>query len=186
MDFGLADQDAGTGGSLRLPTLPPFLRVLLVTDGTVTKSLEAYFQEGIDVEVLLHTDVSSDRSYPEIEVAPADPIVKRRVILRGTLTRSAYAFAETIIATDRIAPEVRRRLAAGRKGIGEVLREGKLETYRELIGIRRADAGEWAVHLGVDRGSGVMIRNYKIYHLGRAAIRIEEVFPVSPFQSATG
>lgn len=28
---------------LRLETLPPFLRVLLVTDGTVTRSLEAFF-----------------------------------------------------------------------------------------------------------------------------------------------
>ena len=34
---------------LNVAALPPFLRVLLTTDGTVTKSLEAYFWESIEV-----------------------------------------------------------------------------------------------------------------------------------------
>lgn len=179
MDSELADD-----GSLRLATLPPFLRVLLVTDGTVTRSLGAYFAERIDVEVLLHADMKSEQNRPDIEVVAGDPIVKRCVILRGVLTRSAYVFAQTIIAIDRLAPAVKRRLAEGPKGIGEVLREGKVETYRDLVGIRRARAEEWAAHLGVDRDSDVLVRDYRIHHLGRAAIEIEEVFPVSRYQPA--
>jgi hypothetical protein len=38
--------------SLALEALPPFLRTLLVTDGTVTKHLEAYFWEEVAVENL--------------------------------------------------------------------------------------------------------------------------------------
>jgi hypothetical protein len=38
------------GGELDLATLPPFLRTLLVADGTVTKILEAFFWEPVRIE----------------------------------------------------------------------------------------------------------------------------------------
>ena len=37
--------------AMDMEALPPFLRTLLVTDGTVTKSLEAFFWENIKVEM---------------------------------------------------------------------------------------------------------------------------------------
>lgn len=182
MDFELTDEEVGTGGSLRLAALPPFLRVLLVTDGTVTRSLEAYFQEPIDVDVLVHAETDADRSYPEIEVVPGDPIIQRRVVLRGKVTRTAYAFAESIFAAGRVAPSLRRQLTSEKKGIGELLRDGRLESYREVLGMRRVAAGDWAGPLNLDRDSSVVIRDYRIYLAGRAAIEIEEVFPVARFQ----
>jgi hypothetical protein len=42
------------------PGLSPILRVLLVTDGTVTKTLEAYFGEAIEVDVLEHAERTSE------------------------------------------------------------------------------------------------------------------------------
>jgi hypothetical protein len=47
--------------SLRFWTLPPFLRVLPITDGTVTQSLEAYFADPIEVVVLSHCESVSHR-----------------------------------------------------------------------------------------------------------------------------
>lgn len=60
---------------LRLETLAPFLRVLLVTEGTVTRSLEAFFLEPIDLEVLTHTADDSEPSYLQIGVACGDRII---------------------------------------------------------------------------------------------------------------
>src|SRR5687768_3239840 len=77
---------------LRLASLPSFLRVLLVTDGTVTRTLEAYFGEPITVRVLSHAEVRSERRYPAIDVLPGDSILRRRVILQGGHTRAVYAF----------------------------------------------------------------------------------------------
>lgn len=172
----LSDQFAG---------LPPFLRVLLVTDGTVTRSLEAYFLERIEVVVLAHAETPSDRGHPEIDAARGDSILDRQVVLRGQVSGCAYAFAESIFAIDRVPPAVRRQLIEERKGIGEVLRAGRLETYRELYAIRRAEAGEWARNLGIDASAEVAIRDYRIFLEGRPAIRIEEVFPVARYQGAS-
>jgi len=180
--FHAAASSSVTGNSLDLSTLPPFLRALLVTDGTVTKNIEAYFWEPIEVEVLAHEYVTSERYYADVEVAPGDPILRRCVILRGKLTRSAYAFAESILASNLVSPDMRRMLIEGRKGIGELLRQAKKETYRELSTVRRAEAGEWAVHLGVEKDAGVLIRDYTIRLDGRAAMQIEEIFPVARFQ----
>ena len=44
------EDDAGLGKAMA--DLPPFLRSLLITDGTVTKTLEAYFWEPVQVQVL--------------------------------------------------------------------------------------------------------------------------------------
>lgn len=168
-------------GALQFSRLAPFLRVLLVTDGTVTRSLEAYFNEPIEVEVLAHCELRSERSHPEIGIGPGDSMLKRRVALRGSSTRSVYAFAQSVVATAGIAPEVRHRLVEARKGIGELLAEGGFETYRKLTAITRSHANEWAVHLGVAKSDPVVARSYRIYQAGRATIAIDEVFPEARF-----
>jgi long-chain acyl-CoA synthetase len=168
-----------------LATLPPFLRVLLVTDGTVTKNIEAYFLEPIEVEVLAHAYTTSDRDYHDINVVPGDPILRRCVILRGKFTRSAYAFAESIMACNHVPADMKRKLIEDRKGIGELLRETQKETYRELSRVKQTDAGEWAIHLGVDKTASVVTRDYKIHLDGCAVIHIEEVFPIARFRSST-
>lgn len=180
--FHPASSRSTESDALDLSTLPPFLRALLVTDGTVTKNIEAYFWEPVEVEVLAHEYVTSERYYSDVEVVPGDPILRRCVILRGKLTRSAYAFAESILASNLVAPEMRRKLIEGMKGIGELLRQGKKETYREVTTVRRAEAGELAIHLGVEKEADVLIRDYTIRLDGRAAMQIEEVFPTTRFQ----
>ena len=49
------------GGTVPLAHLPPFLRSLLVTDGTVTKILEAYFWEPVLVDTLAQGVVTAER-----------------------------------------------------------------------------------------------------------------------------
>ena len=183
---GFAQQSAGPGGSGSLPDLSavsPFLRALLVTDGTVTKILEAYFWEPIDVELLSHAQEVCEGAHPEIGVVRGASIVRRRVTLRGRITSSVYAFAETVMAIDGIAADLRRSLVDERKGIGELLRARHLETYRELVGIERRQAGEWSVHLGIEPDTAVIARRYTIQLDTRPAMLITEAFPVARFES---
>jgi chorismate-pyruvate lyase len=161
--------------------LPPFLRVLLTTDGVVTQTLAAWFGEPIDVDVLSHCESRSERSYPEVGVAIGDRILSRRVVLRGRVTHEPYAVASSVVVSDSLPPEVRRRLVEERKGIGELLSASRLETYRELIAIRNGDAAERACHLGVVTGARVVSRIYKIHLNGRAAMLIEEAFAEERF-----
>jgi chorismate-pyruvate lyase len=147
----------------------------------VTESLKAYFGEPIDVKVLEHAEVMSDRNYPALNVAAGDQILKRGVTLRGQLSDTIYAYATSVIVISGVPSEIRRELTEERKGIGELLRESRLETYRELLSMRRIRAGQWASCLELDEGASVVARTYLIYHGQRPVIEIEEFFPVSRY-----
>lgn len=167
--------------ALDFSQLPPFLRVLLVTDGVVTRTLEAYFGEPIDIVVLSHLELRSERCHPEIAVNVGDPIVSRRVLLRGRSTQHVYVLASSIVVMDLIPPEVRQRLTEDKKGIGELLSASRLETYREIISIRKYNEKECAGYFGVATRGCAVGRTYKIYLDKRAVILIEEVLPITRF-----
>lgn len=164
-------------------TLPPFLRVLLVTDGTVTKNLEAFFWEPIDVDLLLHAQQSSDRDYAEVGVTRNSPIIRRRIVLRGRITGSAYAFAETIIANEALPADMQSTLVDRKVGIGELLRQRRAETFREIVSVERTTAGQWAAYLGVETSEPVATRTYTIALGGRPCVSIVEVFPEARFRN---
>ena len=161
------------------PGLSPILRVLLVTDGTVTKTLEAYFGEAIEVDVLEHAERTSESPYPQIDIAAGDRILHRYVRLVGKATRTVYAVAESVAVLEHISQQMRRQLIEEHKGIGELLREGRLETYRELLTANLTTASRWAEHLQVAPTQGVVTRDYRIYQGGRAVLLIREIFPES-------
>lgn len=181
-ELGIGTYDAvSEEATLRLSRLPPFLRVLLFTDGTVTRTLAAYFFEPVDVDVLRHAEMRSTRGYPHLAVNPGDCILRRCVILRGGATQTIYAFAESIVVTACIPADLRRTLVEGRKGIGELIASARMETFRELLAVSRARAAPWATHLGVASDESVVTRSYRILFEGRAAIEITEVFPERAF-----
>ena len=161
------------------PALSPILRVLLVTDGTVTKTLEAYFGEAIEVDVLEHAERTSEAPYPQIDIAVGDHILHRFVRLIGKVTRRVYAVAESVAVLEHISQQIRRKLLEEHKGIGELLREGRLETYRELLTANMTAASGWAEHLQVAATENVVTRDYRIYQGGRAVLLIREIFPES-------
>ena len=161
------------------PGLSPILRVLLVTDGTVTRTLEAYFGEAIDVDVLEHAEVNSQSPHPQIDIATGDRILHRYVRLLGRTTRRVYAVAESVAALEHISERMRRQLIQEHKGIGELLREGRLETYRDLLTANLTTADSWAGDLQVAATEGVVTRDYRIYQGGRPVLLIREIFPES-------
>jgi len=168
--------------ALDFSKLAPFLRVLLVTDGVVTRILDAYFAEPIDVNVLSHIEVRSESCYPDIDVNVGDRIVSRCVVLRGHVTQRPYAFASSILVSDFLPKQLRRRLVEDRKGIGELLSCSRLETYREIIAIGQGEAGELAGHLAVAPDSCVVSRTYKIHLHGTAVMLIKETFSKAMFE----
>ena len=163
--------------SADFPGLSPILRVLLVTDGTVTRTLEAYFGEAIAVDVLEHAEMTSAVPYPQLDVAAGDPILHRYVRLLGKTSRKVYAVAESVAVLEHISEQMRRKLIQEHKGIGELLREGRLETYRELLTANLTAASRWAEHLELAATERVVTRDYRIYQGGRAVLLIREVFP---------
>lgn len=167
---------------LAIDKLPPILRVLLSTDGTVTKSIEGFFWEPIVVENLGQGAVHLARALPALELAHGAEVIERRVRLQGQDSGDVYAYAESTLSLHLLPARAREDLLARRLGIGELLRERGLETYREILDV----GSESGVHLpelfGDDAGDTLIYRSYRIYLNHRPAILVTEKFPLALYQ----
>ena len=156
--------------SIDFSTLPPILRVLLLTDGTVTHSLAAYFAEDIQVNCLSQVQVG-------------DEVIEREVMLVGELSGTEYAHTHSTIHTHLLDHEMRRRLDSGQAGIGELLNANNRETFREITRIHYCHdlPGRPNPFKASTPGSQVIARDYRIHTQQRPLILITEEFPVASY-----
>jgi len=164
-----------SGYPLDLENLPPFLRTLLVMDGTVTKALESWFWEPVNVIPLIN-----DKDEQEAQ------LLKREVLLQGEHSSTIFACARSTVSLENLPIDISRALVSGKIGIGELLREKGLETYRELFDInylKDLPAGDsLLIKMMVDaNSSSIVSRSYKIWLNKKAAITVTEFFPIDNF-----
>jgi chorismate-pyruvate lyase len=168
------------GGELPLAGLPPFLRALLVTDGTVTKILEAYFWEPVAVDTLAQELRPAKRGVPWVEVAAGQQVLIRQAQLRGTESGRIYATAASVIRTERIPQAFRRRLVDGEIGIGVLIRDSGLESYREVMEVGADPSDPNAPE------DERVFRTYRIIIDRSPVILITESFPLPLYRPGKG
>jgi chorismate-pyruvate lyase len=161
----------------RFRNMHPFLRTLLVTDGTVTKFLEAYLWEPIRVETLSQAEIRLASAVPALGLKAGDAVLLRRVLLRGLRSGRVYTFAESYVRMDQLDAGIQNDLREGRLGMGELLRDRRLETYREILefGEEKADQ-DLSACFEIEEGASVYFRRYRINVKGRPLILIIEKF----------
>jgi len=166
----------GQGHAMPLAELPPFLRALLVTDGTVTKILEAYFWEPVAVDTLEQRFEVAEAPVPWIALEAGDRCLIRDARLRGMHSGRAFAEAFSLIRTELIPEDFRRRLIDREIGIGALIRDSGLESYREVL-----DVG-----LEADQSArGSVFRTYRIVIGRHPVILITEYFPLDLYLGAS-
>ena len=170
------------GDEIPIRELPPFLRTLLVTDGTVTKILEAYFWEPVEVVTLRQELVTTERPVSWIKVDAGDRVLVRRARLSGVDSGSTYATAFSVIRPQLIPETFRQRLIDREIGIGVLIRDSGLESYREVLEIGIEPSEEDGNLAGPAR-SGVVFRTYRIIIDGRPVILITEGFPLDLYSA---
>lgn len=158
------------GDPVPLMALPSFLRALLVTDGTVTKILEAYFWEPVAVDTLEQRFETAEEPVPAIQIVSGDRCLIRNARLRGTDSGRSFAEAFSLIRTELIPSGFRQRLIDREIGIGVLIRDSGLESYREVL-----DVG---MEVSSDGGRAVC-RTYRIIIDRRPVILITECFPLA-------
>ena len=158
-----------------------FQRILLVSDGTVTRLLEAYAGEPIRAVTLGQTVERSSGRLPELELDGNDEVMRREVLLQGARTGTTLLHAVSWIVPDRLPPSMLQGLREGTKPIGLLLVESRMETFREILGSLRMPAGLHGGHLGIDAAADVMARTYRILSGGRPILLITERFPAESF-----
>ncbi|WP_370979689.1 chorismate pyruvate-lyase family protein [Agaribacterium sp. ZY112] len=157
-----------SGESLNLRQLPAFLRVLLTTDGTVTKILESYFWEPVNVNRLAQRRLLLDCKSNNLNLNAGDEVIERRVSLSGGKSTRLYALARSLLNPEALPANVVKELEGEQVGIGEVLRESGLETYRELLSISQD-------------GTNIS-RTYRILLAGKPCMEICENFPLEIYK----
>lgn len=168
-----------SGSKLDLTQLPAFLRTLMVMDGTVTKSLEAWFWEPVIVEALSNKLETIQSPVDGLEVVVNDRVLQREVILKGAHSNQVFACARSTVSLKHLPNEIGVSLEKGEIGIGELLREKGIETYRDIFNINYFKDGYSDDKLLLKLESDVLSRSYRIRVNGHPAIIVTEFFPVA-------
>jgi len=101
-------------------------------------------------------------------VTAGDQVLTRQAQLRGADTGRTYADAFSVIRVERIPLAFRQRLIDREIGIGVLIRDSGLESYREVLDV------------GAASGAGAEIfRTYRIIIDHAPVILITETFPVA-------
>jgi chorismate-pyruvate lyase len=160
---------------VNMRALSPFHRALLVIDGTVTTFLEAYTLEPIEVVRLGQAVQPLTEANPWLELEVGADVLARQVRLEGRYTSRIYAHATSLIALDRLPPDIASGLDIEGGGLGRILNGAKAENRREILwyGRERNQMKERSGH----SGNEFIVRTYRIIQGGRPIMLISEKFP---------
>jgi chorismate-pyruvate lyase len=157
------------------PSLSLLQKILLMTDGTVTQLLEIFTGESIRVEKLEHALVSGGP--PWLAVAPAEPVLRRRILLRGA--SRPYLYAQSWFVPSRLPSGMQEALLHTDTPIGQLWKAARFETFREIVDYRREHDAEIAALFG--DGGPLLSRSYLAHAAGAPMGLIVEKFPATLF-----
>ena len=162
---------------LSLRSLSPFQRALLVIDGTVTKFLEAYTLEPIEIVRLSQVNRSLLVDHHWLQLSRGATVVARQVLLRGRYTATVYAYAASLIVPDRVQEIVQHDLEVDGKGLGHIMRDSRMETYREIVWYGREHIHHLPEAFRLLTTDEFLSRTYRVIAGGQPIMLIHEKFP---------
>jgi len=165
-------------------TLSPVHKILLGTDGSVTRMLEIITGHPVTVVTRVQEVVHADRATADsLAVEEGDPINHRVVELRDTETNEVLVYAVSDTPISRLSHEFRHDLMKADVPIGTIMQNHRIEARREILDARvlPADA-TFSTVFGIYRDEPLLNRRYQIIHQEQPLIAIEETFPYHRFE----
>lgn len=158
------------------------LRVLIATNGTLTRILSVIADEEIGVQVIEQQIHPSAPKILESEKLPSGRILQRHVVLKGLRSGRPYIAAETLAAIDFLPPTIVTSLVTTDRPIGELLVSSSLETLKELPEVWMGEHPSWGLLAGhANPGPEAVGRRYRQFIGGQPIITISEYFPLDVF-----
>ena len=178
--------ELGTNPSLssnvELARLAPLHRILLTSDGTLTKLLEVYLLEDIEIVKLVEEQIELPRDVLPLEVKAGEKVTRRTVTLQGKQTLRHWLYAESIIVPERLEANFNRDLVQqAHIPIGKLWLQHRMEVFKQLMLITRETAGELAGYFNIQETDNVLGRSYCVYSGQRPVMIITDRFPESYF-----
>jgi len=151
-------------------------RILLTTDGSVTRILEALRGEEIKVETEVQEIVGADKRTAQLLAVEEGDDVNYRVV-RLLDSREVLVHATSYTPLSRLREEFREDVMRRDIPIGRIMQNLKIEARREIRDFGVLEAGEEeAGALGVPVGTKLLWREYDIICDGKTLLHIREVF----------
>jgi chorismate-pyruvate lyase len=165
-------------GSVNLRTLSPFQRALLVIDGTVTKFIEAYTMEPLEVIRLAQVNRELKSEHRWLELPEGSVVAVRHVMIRGEYSHNFYVYAVSSIVLDRLPEEIRGRVETEvEEGLGRILNANKQESRRDVLWYGRERVTELPEEVRRVSDGEFVSRTYRIIVREKPIMMINEKFP---------
>lgn len=168
-----------------LTHLSRFQKILLITDGTVTKLLEHYLDEPIMVHKLnevVQQDISTFPHHDELEIDTPTDVLQRKIFLQGQLTGKHWIYADSTIFIRHLSVDFRKDLLESNQPIGKLWIKYRLETYKVILSIEEEKAQELAPYFDIEAHDRIISRTYSVYSNQKIIMIITEKFPLLFFQ----
>lgn len=162
-----------------LRTITPFQRALLAIDGTVTKLIESYMLEPIEVMLLKQERQPLYQDHPWLEAPAQTEVVARQVLLRGRYSGTIYTYAVSLLMPERLPQDILQGLRVEPSGIGRVLLNSQIENRREILWYGHEVIEELPPVVQSCTGSEFISRTYRIIVNGKPTMLINEKFPTN-------
>jgi len=167
-------------GELSPASMEPFLRGLLFTDGTVTRTLEVESLSRVAVRVIGQAREGLGAAAAQQLEAPAGiEALRRRVTIGPADAAEPAIWAESHILAERLPAAFLAELEGSRDGIGGSLQRVELESCRELLWYGLDEPPEWSF-VAPRAPAPVLTRLYRVIAGGCPALLISESFAVEP------
>jgi len=166
-----------------LGRLSPAQKILLGTDGSVTKMLEVITGSPVGITTRVQEIIGADnRIAGELQIDPGDPVNYRVVELKNNDTAEVLVYAVSYTPVNRLDPEVKADFMMADIPIGKIMQKHKMETRREITdaGVLKADT-IFSRTFGIFKDEALLSRDYRIIHHDRPIIKINEIFPYNRF-----
>ncbi len=169
--------------------LSPLQRALLVIDGTVTSFLSAWAMEPVSVTPLAQRSIVLARDGAEaggrrlpadwLEAPAGTPALERAVVLTGADSGRLFAFAESVICTERLPAALRAGLQSGGQSLGQLLLLPGFESRRECLWYGREHPAALPSAVAALTPPDFLTRTYRVSAASRPLMVITERFPWS-------
>jgi len=158
------------------------LRMLIATNGTLTRILSIVADDEVDVEIVSQEIHQTAPKILESEQLPTGRILQRDVILKGRSSGNPFVAAESLIAIDHLPPEIVTSLITTNHPIGELVVGSCLEMFKETPQVWMGEPPSWFVS-GADQQSRrkAVGRRYRQLLGGKPVLTITEYFPLDVF-----
>jgi chorismate--pyruvate lyase len=159
------------------------LRILIATNGTLTRILNVVANDEIVVQIVTQQIHPVAPKISELGQLPSGRVLQRRIVLKGRSSGNPFVAAESLIAIDLLPPAIMTSLTKTNRPVGEVMAASCLETFKEAPKVWIGESPGWLAHAGYQNSRPRTVsRQYRIITGGQPVFIITEYFLRNVFQ----